>query len=56
MERLIRELDLKHSKPADRVDEGGVDPATGAVVFNPYQPRTGRGRRQVKRRRGLGGA
>jgi hypothetical protein len=57
VERLIRELDLKHSKPADRaVDEGGVDPATGALVFNPSQPRNGRGRKQVKRRRGAGGA
>ena len=56
VERLVRELDLKHSKPADRAGEGGVDLATGAVVFNPSKPRIGKGRRQVKRRRGAGGA
>ena len=56
VERLIGELDLEHSKPGDRADGGGVDPATGAVVLNPSQPRNGRGRRQVKRRRGALGA
>ena len=56
VERLIGELDLKHSKPGDRADGGGVDPATGAVVFNPSQPKNGRGRRQKKRQRGALGA
>ena len=56
VERLIGELDRKHSKPRDRADKGGVDPAAGTVVFNPSRPRTGRGLRQVKRKRGAGGA
>ena len=47
VERLIRELDLKHSKPADRADEDRVDPATGAFVFNPSQPKNGRRRMGV---------
>ena len=52
VERLVRELDLKHSKSADRADEGGVDPATGARVYNPSQPKNGQGRTGKKRQRG----
>ena len=56
VERVHRELDRKHSKPADRADKGGVDPVTGQVVLNPSQAKTGKGRRSFKRQRGAGGA
>ena len=56
LERLLRELDLKHSKPADRADGGGVDPATGEVVLNPTQSKNGKGKRGTKRAKGFLGA
>jgi hypothetical protein len=56
VERVHRELDRKHSKPAERADKGGVDPVTGKIVLNPSQPKHGKGKRGTKRAKGALGA
>ncbi len=56
VERVHRELDRKHSKPAERADKGGVDPVTGELVLNPSQPKHGKGKRGTKRAKGAHGA
>ena len=53
VERIHQDLDQKHSTALGRADEGAIDPSTGRRVYNPSQPKKGKGRPGRKRQRGV---
>jgi len=55
VDELYDRLHLKHSVHADKNDAGVIDPNTGANVKNPRKPKKGKGRADLKRKKGARG-